>query len=31
MVLAIVRTWKPEKAVESALADEDCVDEDLWR
>ena len=27
----IARTWKPEKAVEAALADQDRVDEDLWR
>ena len=27
----IVGTWKAEKAVEAALADQDRVDEDLWR
>lgn len=27
----IAETWKAEKAVESALADQDRVDEDLWR
>jgi hypothetical protein len=27
----IARTWKSEKAVEAALADQDRVDEDLWR
>lgn len=27
----IAGTWKVEKAVESALADQDHVDEDLWR
>ena len=27
----IARTWRAEKAVESALADQDRVDEDLWR
>ena len=27
----IARTWKTEKAVEAALADQDRVDEDLWR
>jgi hypothetical protein len=27
----IARTWKAEKAVEAALADQDRVDEDLWR
>lgn len=27
----IVRTWKADKAVEAALADQDRVDEDLWR
>jgi len=27
----VARTWKAERAVESALADQDQVDEDLWR
>ena len=27
----IAGTWKKEKAVEAALADQDRVDEDLWR
>jgi hypothetical protein len=27
----IARTWKPDKALESALADQDTVDERLWR
>lgn len=27
----IVGTWKADKAVEAALADQDRVDEDLWR
>jgi len=27
----ITRTWKAEKAVEAALADQDRVDEGLWR
>ena len=27
----IAGTWKGEKAVEAALADQDRVDEDLWR
>ena len=27
----IARTWKTDKAVEAALADQDRVDEDLWR
>jgi predicted carbohydrate-binding protein with CBM5 and CBM33 domain len=27
----IARTWKAEKAVAAALADQDRVDEDLWR
>ena len=27
----IAKTWKAEKAVEAALADQDRVDEDLWR
>lgn len=27
----IARTWKTEKAVVAALADQDRVDEDLWR
>jgi Antitoxin FitA-like, ribbon-helix-helix len=27
----IAGTWKAEKAVESALKDQDRVDEDLWR
>jgi hypothetical protein len=27
----IARTWRPDKAVEAALADQDRVDEDLWR
>jgi hypothetical protein len=27
----VVGTWKSEKAVESALAAQDRVDEDLWR
>lgn len=27
----IAGTWKADKAVESALADQDRVDEDLWR
>jgi hypothetical protein len=26
----IAGTWKADKATESALADQDCVDEDLW-
>lgn len=27
----IARTWRAEKAVAAALADQDRVDEDLWR
>lgn len=27
----VAGTWKPDKAVESALADQDRVDEDLWK
>jgi hypothetical protein len=27
----IAGTWKADKAVEAALADQDTVDEDLWR
>jgi hypothetical protein len=27
----IAGSWKADKAVESALADQDRVDEDLWR
>lgn len=27
----ITGTWKPDKALESALAAQDRVDEDLWR
>ena len=27
----IAGTWRPDKAVEAALADQDRVDEDLWR
>ena len=27
----IAKTWKADKAVETALADQDRVDEDLWR
>jgi hypothetical protein len=27
----IAGTWKADKALESALADQDRVDEDLWR
>jgi plasmid stability protein len=27
----IAGTWKPDKALESALATQDRVDEDLWR
>jgi hypothetical protein len=27
----IARTWKADKAVATALADQDRVDEDLWR
>jgi hypothetical protein len=27
----IAGTWKAEKGVEAALADQDRVDEDLWR
>jgi len=27
----IARTWKADKAVESALAAQDRVDDDLWR
>ena len=27
----IAGTWKADKAVDSALADQDQVDEDLWR
>ena len=27
----IAGTWKADKAVESALADQDRVDKDLWR
>lgn len=27
----IAGTWKPDKALESALAAQDRVDEDLWR
>jgi hypothetical protein len=27
----VARTWKVDKAVEAALADQDRVDEDLWQ
>ena len=27
----IAGTWKPDKAVERALADQDAIDKDLWR
>jgi hypothetical protein len=27
----IAGTWKPDKAFDEALADQDQVDEDLWR
>jgi hypothetical protein len=27
----VARTWKLDKAVEAALADQDRVDEDLWQ
>jgi hypothetical protein len=27
----IAGRWKPDKALEAALADQDLVDEDLWR
>jgi len=27
----VAGTWKPDKALESALAAQDRVDEDLWR
>ena len=27
----IVGTWKPDKELEEALADQDRVDEDLWK
>ncbi len=27
----IAGTWKPDKALESALAAQDRIDEDLWR
>jgi hypothetical protein len=27
----IIGTWRTEKAVEAALADQDRIDEDLWR
>ncbi len=27
----ITKTWKADKAVEAALADQDQVDQDLWR
>jgi hypothetical protein len=27
----IAGTWRAEKAVETALADQDRIDEDLWR
>lgn len=27
----VARTWKADKAVEAALADQDRVDKDLWR
>lgn len=27
----IAGTWKPDRAVEAALADQDRVDDDLWR
>jgi poly-gamma-glutamate capsule biosynthesis protein CapA/YwtB (metallophosphatase superfamily) len=27
----VAGTWKSDRAVESALADQDRVDEDLWR
>lgn len=27
----IAKTWKADKAVDAALADQDRVDEDLWR
>jgi predicted metal-dependent hydrolase len=27
----VARTWKADKALEAALADQDRVDKDLWR
>lgn len=27
----IAGAWKSDKAVEAALAEQDCVDEDLWK
>lgn len=27
----LAKTWRADKAVEAALADQDRVDEDLWR
>lgn len=27
----VAGTWRPDKATEAALADQDKVDEDLWR
>ena len=27
----IVGTWKPDKELEEALADQDRIDEDLWK
>ena len=30
-VADVAGSWKPDKAVESALADQDVVDEGLWR
>jgi hypothetical protein len=28
---AVAGTWKPDRAVEAALADQDRVDEELWK
>jgi hypothetical protein len=28
---AVAGTWKAERSVESALADQDRIDEDLWK
>ena len=27
----LVRSWKPDKELEEALADQDRIDEELWR
>lgn len=27
----LVRSWKPDKELEEALADQDRIDEDLWK